>query len=195
MKNKNHYNFIYYIFFTACMTFLFMIIAYGVLESRCNKLNNNKSNKISYYDTEHIKQYYLYKHKADSILNVHKSPIKGYMLSDAWKNTYLYKNIDVPFSLAISQLQLESSFGKSRIAKKYNNPFNIMGKKDFIFYNTLEEGIQAYYDLIASKYLSCKSVKELTFNFVNCSNNRYAESQTYEQSLKPLINKYATLYY
>lgn len=194
MKNKNYYDFLYYTFLAACVAFLF--IASGVLEYRYNNLNNNNEfNKVNYYDSEHIKQYYLYKHISDSILNVYKSPIKGYMIADAWKNTYLYKNIDVPFSLAMSQLQLESSFGKSRIAKKYNNPFNIMGKKDFILYNTLEEGIQAYYDLIAGKYLSCKSVEELTINFVNCSNNRYAESPTYEQSLKPLINKYAALYY
>jgi hypothetical protein len=195
MKNNKdkYYNAAYYVLFTAVITILLMIILFGLIRSK--DLETYKPKRISYIQPEYIIKYWNYTFKADSILTSYNSTISGKILANAWKKTYLNYNVDVPLSLALSQLQLESSFGKSRIAIKHNNPYNIVIRGKFANYNTLEEGIEEYYKLIATRYLSCKSIEQLLISFTNCSNHRYAESPTYEASLKPLINKYAKVYY
>jgi hypothetical protein len=112
------------------------------------------------------------------------TPITGKILSTCEKNTYDSTGVIVPLELALSQAQWESGMGRFGKSAKCN-PYNV-GEWDrgtMWKYSTTEEGVQAYFNLIAKDYLSNKSVDQLLINFVNDNGHRYASSTSYENHI------------
>jgi hypothetical protein len=149
----------------------------------------NENIPKTYEDSLYI-EYIDYRFKADSMLSKYNSKITGEMLAEGWLETKREYSVDVPLELALAQAQLESSFGNSRLALVNKNPYNIMGKGGFAKYSSMNEGVKAYYKLMATNYLRCKSKDELLRNFTNCNGHRYASSDSYEVALRRQINRY-----
>lgn len=124
-----------------------------------------------------------------------ETDITGEMLAESAQKTYEKYGRTVPVELALAQLQQEGYLAKTKTPnrpQKTNNPFNYGNTdnpKDNVYFNTVQDGIDKYYTLMASKYLSKKSPEELLQNFVNAAGNRYATDKNYESSLKKIINK------
>lgn len=109
------------------------------------------------------------------------TPIKGEMLSLAAENAYDSTGILLPVELCLAQCQWESGMGLKGKSPK-NNPFNV-GEFDsgtVMWFDNTFDGIQAYFYLMTTNYLSCNTMDELFKNFVNCSGRRYA-SGSYEE--------------
>jgi flagellum-specific peptidoglycan hydrolase FlgJ len=129
-----------------------------------------------------------YKEKAELYLNREhftNTPLTGDILVNSAKKVYDSIGVIVPLELALTQAQLESGMGlKGKSPKK--NPFNIgeHNSKTTIKFNNTQEGVDAYYFLMAEKYLRCSTVDELLNNFVNCDNHRYATNKNYEKKVK-----------
>lgn len=122
------------------------------------------------------------------------TPLTGKILSECAKNTYDKYGMIVPFELALSQAQMESHMGTKGKSCK-NNPYNVgeYDNKTAMVFSSTEKGVQAYFDLIASDYLSEKDIDELLKNFTNCRNQRYASSKSYERKISrqlKFIKKY-----
>lgn len=109
------------------------------------------------------------------------TPIDLYYAADsAYRKYGRYPSLQ----LALAQGQLESSFGSSSPL----NPYNIRsGDGSYHKYTDTREGVLKYHLLMCHTYLTCKSEEELLLNFVSCEGYRYAESPTYEQSIRNQI--------
>jgi len=116
-----------------------------------------------------------------------KSQITAEDLYDNAIKVYDSLDIIVPYELAISQAIIETSLGNEGVGKKKNNPYSINSKKGYVKYNSIKEGVEAYYFIIASSYLSCSSLTKLLNNFVNCSKRRYAITKKYETKLRKQV--------
>lgn len=134
------------------------------------------------------KEFIGYKEKADLYLkrkHFKGTPIKSDMLYNSAKKVYDSTGVIVPIELVLSQAQWESGMGLRGRSPK-TNPFNVgeYGDCTVIRFKTTEEGIEAYYYLMATKYLKCKTVDELLSDFVNCDGYRYAYGKKYESRVK-----------
>lgn len=125
----------------------------------------------------------------------YKNPLQitGDMLANGAKSAFLKTGNYVPPELALSQLLMEGGLTGNQNSRpiRTKNPFNVgnIDSGSNVIHNDVQSGINAYYNLISTKYLSDgKKVSDLLNNFVNLSGNRYASSKSYESKLSRISN-------
>lgn len=110
------------------------------------------------------------------------TPLTGQMLAQAAAQVYKQTGTVVPVELALAQGQMESHMGtKGRNPR--TNPYNV-GEFDagtMQRFATPQDGVNAYYNLMANNYLKGKTADDLRTNFVNTAGKRYASNPQYEQ--------------
>jgi hypothetical protein len=166
------------------LVFVIMISFAHRLNPIESSLSIPKSSKIESLE----EAYFSYKEQADTILKTKRTKMTGQMLADAWLETKKEYDVDVPVTLALAQAKLESSYGTSRLSIQKNNPYSLRGSGSYKSFKTLYDGVLAYYKIMATRYLKCRTTEELMNNFVNCSGHRYAESRVYESTVKKEVN-------
>lgn len=119
------------------------------------------------------------------------TPITGDMMAQAAKKTFDRTGTLVPIDLALAQGQAESQLGtdpRHRNPKK--NPFSVGEDDDKTRFHptSTQHGVQAYYDLMARKYLANKSADQLLANFVDTAGQRYATDRQYEHKMKKRVD-------
>lgn len=135
-----------------------------------------------------------YKKICDSFINQRApgSPVTGQMLANgATKAFQRYKKY-VPAELALAQITLEGGLDAAPNSKpmRTKNPFNVGNTTDGKVkgFASFQDGVDAYYDLIARKYLvNGRTAKDLVAGFTNDEGKSYADSAKYESSLRGLI--------
>jgi hypothetical protein len=143
-----------------------------------------------------------YAQRAQAVLDRFEgTPLTGEMYWDAAVQAYLDNGRDfsrvVPVDLALAQGQLETRFGTDDSGRPNfaNNIYNV-GEFDAgtteqgAAIDSPQEGLEAYFALMASDYLADHSAEELLENFVNTDGNRYASNPDYEQTLADQISVY-----
>lgn len=150
-----------------------------------------KKGQFTYLDLNTDDGYKIYKEISDEFISKRNpnSGIDGTMMADSAKK-YFSKGY-VPPELALAQLAAEGGISKKEDAKpRYTkNPFNVgnttSGK--LRYFNSFQEGIDAYYDLMTKKYLvGGKTADELVNNFVNVNGHRYAD-KGYESLVRDVV--------
>jgi hypothetical protein len=121
--------------------------------------------------------------------------IKGEMLATAARTAFERYHKYVPPVLALAQLVTEGGIGNANPQSRpirTRNPYNV-GNTDNgsnVSHNSVESGIQTYYDLMARNYLgNGKTASDLIQNFVNKDNQRYASAGNYEQVLNKIAGE------
>ncbi len=132
--------------------------------------------------------------------------ITGKMLADAAKRTYNdtivprvgAKGRYIPPELVCAQLALEGGIGNSNPKSrpiKTKNPFNVgnvdgKGESANRYHDNVQDGIDAYYSLIARRYLvPPRKPSDLLKKFTNVDGNAYATSTGEYEKLLSKITK------
>lgn len=120
--------------------------------------------------------------------------ITGKMMASSARKAFVRYQRYVPAELALAQLAAEGGIGNPDTNSRpirTKNPFNV-GNTDSgtnVYKNTVEEGIDTYYSLIAKNYLGKgKTANDLVKNFVDKDNLRYAGPK-YEDSVSALARE------
>ena len=116
------------------------------------------------------------------------TPLTGQLLSTAASNTFARTGTKIPLKLALAQAQFESGMGRKG-RSPINNPYNVgeFDKKTVRKYPNTQAGVQAYFDLMAKRYLpGGRKLDDLMKSFTWAGNPRlrYASNPQYEQKLK-----------
>lgn len=118
--------------------------------------------------------------------------VTGAMMADSAAKAFSSYGKYVPPELALAQLTLEGGIGSSSGSRpnKTNNPFNVGNTEtDSKQFPSVAAGVDAYYGLIARRYLvRGKTAADLVNDFKNDQGNNYASAGTYEAGLKDLIS-------
>lgn len=119
-------------------------------------------------------------------------------------------------SVVIAQAILESGWGKSSLATKYNNYFGLKCgstwkgksvnlatkeeytegtytniKANFRVYDSVEEGVKGYFDFInTTRYKNLKGVTDYKTYIKNLKSDGYATSSSYIDNLTKLVEQY-----
>ena len=126
--------------------------------------------------------------------------ITGNMMANGARNAFTLRHKYVPPELALAQLATEGGIGDPDVNNKpvrTRNPFNISNTDDGAtkIFPTIQSAIDAYYDLIARRYLgNGKTSNDLIYNFVDKDEQRYAKEGNYEDTLTSVaksVNKIA----
>lgn len=153
---------------------------------------NNNITHTEYKETEKdtILEYFeIYKDKCDLYLShFENTPLSGEILANCAYETYIETNIIIPLELSLAQAQIESSLGTTGRSPS-TNTYNVGEWKDktTLKFKTTKEGVKAYYDLMAKRYLKNKTVDELLKNFVDIDGYRYAGPK-YEEIITKQYN-------
>lgn len=147
---------------------------------------SNNNTIIVEPEVDTIAEYFeTYKIKCDQYLSDFKNtPLTGEILAECAMETYIETGIIVPLELSLAQAQMESSLGTAG-RSPVTNPYNIgeWDSKTTMKFKTTKEGVKAYYNLMAKRYLNNKTVDQLLNNFVDKDGWRYAGAN-YENIIK-----------
>ena len=82
--------------------------------------------------------------------------MSGEMLASCAKHVYSKYGVFIPVELALAQAQLETRMGTGGRAGHKTNPFNLgeWADRSTLQFKTTEEGVMAYYDLLARRYFT-----------------------------------------
>ena len=130
---------------------------------------------------------------------MHKSAInQGFRIEhitltpEAIVNACEAEKFDIPFVMAAAKL--ESCFGLSKRAKKTNSVFAVGcydNGKDFIFYESQDECVVPYIQLLKTQYLGeSKTITDILKPgcFVSLVGYRYASNENYESQMANIRN-------
>lgn len=144
------------------------------------------TNDNDFYKYAEICKEFINKRNPESI-------ITGDMMASAAKNAFVYYHKYVPPELALAQLAVEGGTLSDANARpiKTNNPFNVGNTETHNkYYSSVQDGVNAYYNLIASSYLGKgKTANDLAKNFVNHEDQNYSGKN--DGSYEQLIGKVA----
>jgi hypothetical protein len=109
------------------------------------------------------------------------TPLTGEMLATCAKLTWKKWGVMIPLELALAQAQLETRLGTGGRAGHRTNPYNLgewdtgtMGRG----YKTTEQGVLAYYELLASRYFTGgRTEVDLFIDFIDKEGYRYATKE------------------
>ncbi|MDD4953774.1 MAG: glucosaminidase domain-containing protein, partial [Candidatus Omnitrophica bacterium] len=121
------------------------------------------------------------------------TPLTGQMLADAAQKEWQNTGIEVPVELALAMGDLETKQGTVGREHHATNPWNVgeYDNKTVRVFATVEEGVGAYYHLMARNYLSARTPEELLADsgFVDVKGRRYASDTGYEVKLRSIIER------
>lgn len=120
--------------------------------------------------------------------------ITGTMLADGAKMAFQKYHKYVPPELALAQLTAEGGIGDSNTNNepvRTKNPFDVANTETSSkSYSRVEDGINAYYNLIARDYLGQgRTAQDLVHKFVNKSDQRYATTLSYENMISSIAKQ------
>ena len=174
----------------------------GVTEEELNKLidevKTGGSAEFTDLDLMTDEGFKKYAEICDKFINTRKPnllEITGFMMAKSAKSAFEKYHKYVPPELALAQLAAEGGIGNKNPNSrpiKTRNPFNVgnvdSGKN--IQHDSVQSGIDAYYNLIARNYLvKGKTANDLINNFVNKDNQRYASTGEYEIAINKIASQ------